>query len=270
MLQFCAATIIAAVEEVSGVQPGAQLNSMVRGMQALELLVQGGAMTISSLAQALDLPRPNIYRIIHTLETTGYCRRVPESALYIATDKVVGLARSLSLADRVVNAAIPVFEQMREDIEWPVALAMREDMQMRIRLSTDRGNSRAIGKFPPGKTTPLLKTTTGILAIALSPDDRREADVADLAANGQLGEFFFGDEAMLRRVLQRAQLEMYALNDSRYVEGSIGVPIMLDGMIVAGITMKYIRAGMDRQRILSLYLPRLRAHAQRIADATQV
>jgi DNA-binding IclR family transcriptional regulator len=105
------------------------------------------------------------------------------------------------------------------------------------------------------------------LSIALRSKPETEKWISRMIDAGQLQEYFFGDEKMLRRVLQRARENLYALNDSRYTEGSLGVPVIIEGKAEAGLAMKYIRAGMERNRVIDHYLPRLRNYADKIGHA---
>lgn len=245
----------------------AELSSLHRGLQALEILAVQGATTISALGRALGLPRANVYRIIRTLEATGYCLLIPDSSQYIATAKLGFIAGKLSDSDRLINAALPAFASARDRIEWPIGLVVPQGLDMLVCLSTDKQNSFAISKFLPGRTTPMLKTTSGILTLAFAQDDAREAQIARLIEAGQLDQFFFGDLTTLHRVLRKAQANGYVLNDSRYTEGSVSVPIIVDGRLIGCMMTKYIRAAINRERVLRDCLPVLQDSVAAIATA---
>lgn len=245
----------------------AELSSLHRGLQALEILAGQGATTISALGRALGLPRANVYRIVRTLEATGYCLRIPDSSHYIATAKLSLIGAMLSDTDRLVNAALPAFIAARDRIEWPIGLVVPRELDMLVCLSTDKQNSFAISKFLPGRTTPMLKTTSGILTLAFAEEEWRDALIAKLVAAGQLDQYFFGDMTTLQRVLRKARVNGYVLNDSRYTEGSVSAPIIVDGQLIGCMMTKYIRAAINRERVLRDCLPVLQDTVATIAAA---
>jgi len=245
----------------------AELSSLHRGLMALEILAENGPTTISAMGRMLGLPRANVYRITRTLEATGYCLRIPDSAHYIATGKLTKIGGMLSDTDRLINAALPSFTAASERIEWPIGLVVPQGLDMLICLSTDKHNSRAIGKFLPGRTTPMLKTTSGVLTLAFAAEEHRAALLERLVDAGQLDQYFFGDHATLQRVLQKARVNGYVLNDSRYTEGSVSVPIMVAGQLVGCMMTKYIRAAISRENVLKTCLPVLQDTASAIAAA---
>jgi IclR family mhp operon transcriptional activator len=230
-----------------------ELQTLKRGLEVLAFISQHGPVQLSEVMRATQLPRTTVTRIVATLTAEGYCLRVPNSRLYMVTQRVRSLAMGLNPAALVTIAAMPVFEALSQDIEWPVGLVTPRGSEMVVRLATDETTSLALLKARPGFLAPMMITATGIVYLALEDPLVGNRTIRAIKARPDFRQFY-DDDADFDRLVDFARKNGFLQLEGRFPEGSLGMPILLRGQPVGGLMMRYIRAGNRREKILERYL----------------
>jgi IclR family mhp operon transcriptional activator len=241
-----------------------ELQTLTRGLAALVFLTRNGPTNLTTLARHLDVPRTNAYRIVMTLLAEGYCRRIPNSHLYLAAPLVSQLAHGMRDSDLLTNVALHRLGQLGQQIKWPLALSVPEQLGMRVCLATDLSTPLALAKISPGYVTPMLRATTGVLYLALERKSVRDPLIKKILAAGQGLDTSMG-QAELQLVFEQARQNGYVVFDTVYREASIGVPILIKGRPIGGIVMRYIKSSTTRRKVETTYLEKLRSLALEMA-----
>ncbi|MDO7843405.1 helix-turn-helix domain-containing protein [Sphingomonas sp. CA1-15] len=241
-----------------------ELQTLKRGLEALAFINRNGPTNLATLTRHLELPRPNTYRLLQTLVAEGYCARIPHSRFYVVAPRVHRLSHGLQRDEMLTTVALPIVEALGKEIEWPVGLATPDGSEMVVRLATDISTPLALIKARPGLRSPMLMTTTGILYLASLPADARK-DLLDAMQVSGVMDRVYSSRMLLDLDLESARDNGYLVKDAQFAEGSMGVPILVEGRFVGGLMMKYIRAGMPRQQAIDAFLPKLRRTAEAIA-----
>jgi IclR family mhp operon transcriptional activator len=244
---------------------GEELQTLKRGLEALRHINAHGQIPVSEIVRAIDLPRATVNRIVATLVAEGYCQRIPNSRLYIVTEKVRQLSMGLDMSAMVTIAALPLFDRLARDVEWPIGLVTPKGSQMVVRLATDVNTPLALLKATPGFLAPMMITSTGLVYLALEDPVVGNRIIREIKADPGFGQFY-ASEIEFDRYISFAQEHGYLLMEGRFPEGSLGVPILLRSRPVGGLMMRYIRAGNHRDEILECYLPMLREAAKKIEE----
>jgi len=242
-----------------------QLQTLVRGLDALAFLNAQGPATLAAVARHLDLPRANVDRILRTLVSAGYCARLPNSTLYAVTRGVRRLSEGLRDAALLTALALPIVEGLGRAVAWPVALAVPSGAEMEVRLSTDMATPLALLKTRPGYRTPILQTTTGLLYLAFLPAEERAQRLPALLAASTINPAL--SATTLAAAFATARENGYLLLDHGFPEASLGVPLVSHGRPIGGIVMRYLIRGMPRAQALENFLPQLRGAADAIICA---
>jgi DNA-binding IclR family transcriptional regulator len=242
-----------------------ELQTLKRGLQALAILNTGGPANVACIARKLEIPRANAHRIVNTLTSEGYCRKIPNSHLYIADLESSEMLSTPCLPGVITSLSIDIIEDLGRMIKWPVALSMPSGPNMITRLATHLSTPLALAKITPGHVQSVLEASTGIVYLALSNEQTREALLAEVATAHPAA--FRQWEPHFARVFAGVRDEGYFIMRRLGSEASMGVPIILDGQPVAGIAMRYIKSATSRATVVDVYLPRLLEAAGRIEAA---
>jgi DNA-binding IclR family transcriptional regulator len=234
----------------------AGMQTLSRGLGALTALNVHGPLTLAQLCHTLDLPRTTMRRIMDGLIAEGCCLRVPESRLYALAPGVVRLTAGYGDADRLTSAALDVLPSLSHETGWPCALAVPEELVMRVRLTTDHATPRALARMRAGYAAPQAETTTGLLFLASldAADASRRLDAIYAhrwpkplrLARGEAEAF-----------IDAARRDGWLMFERRFPEGSLGVPLRLEGRVVGGLVLRYIRSAVPPQEVSAMLRPAL-------------
>lgn len=237
--------------------------------RAIDLLravaVHEEGVSASELARATGLPRSTVARTLRTLADAGV---VEERDGWVLGYELVRLARTADPYRRLVDAARPALERLRDDAGESALLAVvtgRPALEIVLQLDPDRHVGVASWV---GTDVPLHASAAGKLVLAELDDD----ELAEwLAADPP--ERFTGatitDGRPLRDELARARRRGVAELVDELEEGlvSLAAPVRApDGALVAvaGISGPTFRLGRARRRALA---PELREAATAIEAA---
>lgn len=239
------------------------LQTLKRGLKALAFLNEEGPLKVASLARKLEVPRASAHRIVNTLTREGYCRKVPNSHLYVSVPQSGERARAPSPEGLLTSLSIDIVEELGRVVQWPVALATPQARTMLVRLATHLSTPLALTKIAPGHVTPMLDACTGLTFLAHSEAEISDAVLQD-PASWEGARELQGARATIDTLLSWIRRDGFFILRREGSEASLGVPILLDGRPVGGIAMRYIKTATTRAHVVSVYVPRLQAAAAEI------
>ncbi len=192
-----------------------------RGLRLLTLLAEtGSALTVSEIAQRLDLNRTIVYRLVATLEMHRLVRRTGDGQVQIGTG-ALQLARGVRPVIR--DAARPILRGLAEAVGATAHLTV-----------VDGGEALAVAVVEPSWTDLHVSYRVG----SRHPLERGAAGKAILAAR---------DEPVREYVVTQGELQTGAhglaapLRDVYGIEGSVGV-VSLGAFDVTQVAPKVITA----------------------------
>lgn len=242
-----------------------ELQTLRRGLQALAILKTDGPVTVAGLARQLDIARANAHRIVSTLMREGYCRKIPNSHLYVASLESQTALAGRSLTGALIASSIDIIEALGERIKWPVALSTPDGATMVTRIATHLSTPLALDRIAPGNVAPVFDASTGIVFLALTdPQTRAETlAAAESAYPAAAAEW----RPHLEHALEGVREQGYFVLTRPSAEASLAVPIRLDGRPIGGIAMRYIKSAASRTSIVETCLPHLQEAAAAIEAA---
>lgn len=100
---------------------------LARGLQLLTCFNRSEPqLTGAELARRLDLPRASVFRLLQTLEQTGYVERVPDSASYRLAIGVLRLGFEYLASMELTELGRPIIEQLRTDTGYSAHIVVRD------------------------------------------------------------------------------------------------------------------------------------------------
>ncbi|MDR0236187.1 IclR family transcriptional regulator [Acinetobacter sp.] len=115
---------------------------LVRGLAILKLFDQHHQeMTISEIAEKLDVNRSSAFRLIHTLEFCGYLRKMSQKT-YALNSNVMELGFNSLSKSSLTDIAAPIMRELRDKIKIAVHLSILEGTDIVF-----TSNVQSIGSF---------------------------------------------------------------------------------------------------------------------------
>ena len=142
---------------------------LVRGLAILKLFDQHHQeMTISEIAEKIEVNRSSAFRLIHTLEHCGYLRKMSQKA-YALNSNVMELGFNSLSKSSLTDLAMPIMRKLRDHIKIAVHLSILEDTDV-VFIS----NVQSIGPFTStvhiGTRWPAHATVIGQLILSQLPE----------------------------------------------------------------------------------------------------
>ena len=225
-----------------------KVRSLARGLQILRYLNISGGARVLEIAKALALPRPTVYRLLHTLEEEGY-------VLFSATDaraRVTPLAATLGEnalgRSQLCHVAGPIIAEFTKLHSWPVDLSIYNDLHMVVQETTHGRSPLSIDTGMAGFSLPMLRSSAGRAYLAFCSDNQKHIIFDLLSREGHPKDKYF-----LRPRWRVDTLQLYANqgfatrgpNTFRPKTSSIAVPIRTrNGTILGCLSIIWITKAM--------------------------
>ena len=249
------------------------VKSVKKVLRVLRFLNSHGDSTVSDVARGIGVPRTTAYRLLHTLSGEGYVEKQPHSDVYRITSLVKRLSSGFGDSELIVEVASPLISRAGSEIRWPLAFATPRGENMVVRITTDFDTALAVDRYMIGFTTPILHSPTGFCYLAYCDETIRRSimDAAQMSHHTQDGFIYQGRrlEYFLMQVRTRGYCHICY---KEYPEGGLAIPVMVEGKIVGGLIMRYMKSILMQDQLEGQYLPIMRRLADDISTAydTQV
>jgi len=247
-----------------------ELRSLKRGLSVLALLNQTENVSITELARHLKLPRTTAERVLLTLLAEGYVQRVPDDKRYRLSSKVCSLSGGFSEDCWIVQTATPLLFHVTERIGWPLAIATPSADRMVLRTTTDPATSLWLSRRRVGAETPMLNSSSGLVAYAFGASVERSMwRELLLTSSDRYNRERAQNERALDLLIQPVINNGFAFQPppNNRPEQSLSVPIFSRGKYVGSLLMIYMVQAMSSLTVIERYAPHLKKLADIIGDA---
>ena len=156
------------------------INSIIRACNILKCF---SGMTphfkISELARHLGLDRSTTYRILLTLEQTGFVQKEEVTGTYSLGLVAFEIGNAYLRQMDLIRASKPIMTALAQDVQETVHLAVLSDTEI---VYVDKVDSpRAVGVMSKiGQRGPVYCTALGKVLLAYQPEDRRSKMIREL------------------------------------------------------------------------------------------
>lgn len=248
------------------------VRALERGLAILRFINTAGDAKAGEIAAGLGIPRPTVYRLLNTLEELGYVVYSPTSARVRVSSLAASLGDGFASTSAICQAAGPVFSEYAPRLVWPLDLSVYDNAAMVVQETTHARSPLSIDRGMSGYRLPMLRTSAGRAYLALCQDAERELIIDHIRRLEDPDDVPFLEPETLNIMLTEVRRRALAVRNSgsyRPKTSSIAVPVMIDGTIMACVSMIWIRSAMMLAQAIDAYEEPMREIAGRIAEEAQ-
>jgi len=202
-------------------ETGTTIKALERSFEILDVLQDTGALTLTEVAEQLDLPTSTAHVYLKTLEQEGFV--VCEEYQYRNGLKFLEYGGNVRQRYELYDAARQVMTELAIQTGERVGLGVEENGK-RVLIDIEDGTKAISDNVPVGEFTEMHWTGLGKCLLAHLPSDRRETIVAE-SALPRATENTITDPAQLRDELTTIRERGYAIEDEERRDGIRGVDV---------------------------------------------
>ena len=206
-------------------------------------------MTLADIARAADLDRSATQRLVYTLETLGYLKRIEGTRNYGLSSKVLQFSHSYLKANQLIDKASPYLLDMSRNLGETCNLHELDGHEV-VFVARFPGRHLIHIDFVIGSRLPAYFTASGIAILSALPEDVRQ-DLLKRTQLEPLTPYTITDPDELREQVQVAAMRGYSIQVNQSVMGDISVaaPIIDEhGRAVAAVNISVPTTRWTRER----------------------
>lgn len=248
-----------------------KVESVARGLTVLRLInygrVHGDGASLGEIAAAAGLSRGTTYRILYTLEATGYVVRTADRR-YDVTRRVRTLSHGYD-DDWISAVADPVVRDLGRKIMWPLSVSEHVGGAVVVRLTTDKESPLVFNVIRPGYNMSMLDTASGRVLLAYSSPEKQNTIMEYIVGLG-------GDRAVAADMLGRSFAAMGDLIRQRGYDHcaipqvrqtALAVPVRnAEDEVVAALAVRYFSSAMSMTQAVNTFLEPLQQAARQMYE----
>lgn len=244
-----------------------QTPTNLRLLLILEEVARAGMpVTPSALADALDLPKPTMHRLLATAEAEGFLQRDVDGRSYGPGPRLRRLAGNTLSSQRVRTERYMIMKALAEDVGETCNLAVPDRYGM-VYLDRVETHWPLRIQLPVGTQVPFHCTASGKMYLSSLRFEKLDRLLNQLELEPQTSRTVT-DISVLREELVRTHQRGYSTDNEEFMEGmaAVAVPICDDrGRLMTTLSL---HAPIQRLRLSDLeeMLPRLRHAAESLAE----
>lgn len=241
------------------------VQALSRGLKILEILSENGMMTISEMAEILQVDKSTVSRLVETLRYHDMVQLNKSTKKYQLGLRILNLGTSLESNFSVLHIARPIIRDVAEELNQSVHLAAFNNTMAYVIDQSVRSSSYSLSANI-GMIEPMHASSVGKCILAY----RREEKIHQMLEHYEYMKYtektILDKEALLQE-LARIRKQGFAVDDEEVVMGvrCVAVPVFDIGKHVGyslGISGPISLMTEEKQR---LYIERLNYAARRIS-----
>ncbi len=210
-------------------------------------------MSLNELTLRIGMAKTSLFRILHTLEVSGYLERDP-AGLYRAPAAL--RPASGHLQQRLVEIAMPRMKALNREFRETISLAMLFENHIEVVATVESTQLIRMGNTV-GRILPPHASSLGKAITAFQPEERRESLMRSYGLH-RFTAHTITDEVELKQELERVRQSGRSLDaEESALEGScFGAPIRgVDDAVIGAISLSMpkmrLRSDAERDRIIT-------------------
>lgn len=178
-------------------------------------------MSMADIARAANLDRSATQRLVHTLEQLGYVRRLPDSALYGLTSKVLRLSYNYLRSRQMIDRASPYLLEMTHTLGETSNLQELDGTEI-VFIARFPGRYLVNVDFAVGSRLPAVFTASGRAMLSML-DTARQRDIIRATPLVAVTPQTEVDTKVLLQRIELAARQGYAIVQNQTVIGDISL-----------------------------------------------
>ena len=244
----------------------AYIRSVSRALSVLEELNVNNGASILELHRATGISRPALYRIIRTLENSGYLIADDVTQRHLLTPLIKRLSDGFEQDSWISEVAGPVLDDLQKQVTWPTDLFSFFNDSMVMRRTTRRASPWTVDKARVGLRIPVLTTACGRAYLAHLTEAAAEGLIERLRQSKLPGEKIAQDSRLVQRLLRKTRQDGYALRERSFMREtcSVAVPVLNLGAARCSIAVTYVPSAISAKEVIERLVPLLKKAAAEI------
>lgn len=229
-------------------------------------------LSLNELTLRIDLAKSSVFRVLHTLEVSGYIDRDATGRYTVPADLRASAPGQVRAA--LVEAAMPAVKELSREFQETVSLAMRFENRIEVVGTIESPHLIRMGNTV-GRIVPPHASSLGKAVAAFQPEDVRDRLVRSYGIH-RFTDHTVTDEVELKREFELVRTRGYSTDQEESVlEGCcFGVPILdAHGDAIAAISISSpktrIRDEQMQKRIVAALLRAADGVARALAPRTR-
>jgi DNA-binding IclR family transcriptional regulator len=223
-------------------------------------------LSLNELTLRLELAKSSVFRILHTLEVSGYIDRDSTGRYTVAADLRAWAPGQLRAS--LVEAAMPALKELSREFRETVSLAMRFENRIEVVATVESQHLIRMGNTV-GRIVPPHASSLGKAVAAFQPEDVRERLVRSYGIH-RFTDYTVTDEVELKRAYELVRSRGYSTDQEESVlEGCcFGAPILdTHGDAIAAISISSPKMRIRDEQLQKRQVTALRRAADSVSRA---
>jgi DNA-binding IclR family transcriptional regulator len=223
-------------------------------------------LSLNELTLQLELTKSSVFRILHTLEVSGYIQRDSLGRYTAAEDLQASAPGQLRVA--LVDAAMPRLKELSREFQETVSLAMRFENRVEVVGTIESPHLIRMGNTV-GRIVPPHASSLGKAIAAFQPEEMRERLVRSYGIH-RFTEHTVTDEVALKAAFEQVRARGYSTDEEESVlDGRcFGVPVLDGGgRAIAAMSISAPKSRIRDERLQKRILTALQRAASRVSTA---
>ena len=241
--------------------------SLDRGLCLIEQLCgQPEGMSLTALADELDIPRSACHRLLAELQRRGYVRQLRSQGNYLLTVKIASIGLELLSSKGIVDIAEPLLERLAKESGELVRLSIVDDDRL-VWVAKSQGTRMGLRYDPDMGMDARLSCTASGHAWLLTLSDERALELVSRQGFGQPKEYGPNAPTTVRALLDMlhsARTRGYAMIDEVFAPGmtAMAAPVVRGQETVGVVSIAGPRQRLTLARMQQLASAMLTATAE--------
>ena len=221
---------------------------------------------LADLALRLDLAKSSVFRILHTLEVSGYVERDSAGRYSVAPDLREWAPGRLRVS--LIAATMPALRELSREFCETVTLAMHFENRIEVVATVESPHLIRMGNTV-GRILPPHASSLGKAITAFQREEVRERLIRSYGIH-RFTEHTITDEMQLKREFERIRARGYSTDaDESVVEGMcFGVPILTpEGEAIAALSLSSPKMRIRDEQLQKRVVAALRRAADTVSRA---
>jgi len=222
-------------------------------------------LSLNELTLRLELTKSSVFRILHTLEVSGYIHRDAAGRYAVAADLQASAPGQIRAA--LVDVALPAVKDLNREFRETVSMAMRFENRVEVVATVESPHLIRMGNTV-GRIVPPHASSLGKAVAAFQPEEVRERLVRSYGIHA-FTEHTLTDELELKGEFERVRALGYSTDlEESVLEGCcFGVPILdPHGDAIAAISVSSPKTRVRDEQLQKRLIAALRRAAATIAE----
>ena len=222
-------------------------------------------LSLNELTLRLELAKSSVFRILHTLEVSGYIERDATGRYSVVADLQAWAPGQLRTA--LVDAALPALKDLNREFRETISLAMRFENRIEVVATLESQHLIRMGNTV-GRIVPPHASSLGKAIAAFQPEEVRERLVRSYGIH-RFTDRTVTDEVELKREFERVRSRGYSTDQEESVlEGCcFGVPVLdAHGDAIAAISISSPKMRIRDEQLQKRQVAAIRRAAEGVAS----